>query len=49
METEACRAALLIAVQQGWSDIDLESDKVIVLWLLLLWLILLRIDRIFAV
>lgn len=26
METEACRAALLIAVQQGWSDIDLESD-----------------------
>lgn len=26
MEPEACRAGLLIAVHQGWSDIELESD-----------------------
>lgn len=26
MEAEACRAGLLIAVHQGWSDIELESD-----------------------
>lgn len=26
MEVEACRAGLLIALHQGWTDIDLESD-----------------------
>ena len=26
METEACVASLLIAIQQGWSDIDLKCD-----------------------
>lgn len=27
MEAEACRAGLLIAIHQGWSNIDLQSDS----------------------
>jgi hypothetical protein len=26
MEVEACRAGLLVAIHQGWSDCDVESD-----------------------
>lgn len=26
MELEVCRAGLLIAIHQGWNEVDLESD-----------------------
>lgn len=31
MELEACRAGLLIAIHEEWSDVDLESDWSIVI------------------
>ncbi|KAM5564827.1 hypothetical protein ABKV19_019070 [Rosa sericea] len=31
METEACRAGLLLGIHQGWTDIDIESDSAILI------------------
>ncbi|XP_062026926.1 uncharacterized protein LOC133743137 [Rosa rugosa] len=31
MEVEACRAGLLLGIYQGWSDVDIESDSIILI------------------
>ncbi|KAL6191449.1 hypothetical protein ACLB2K_037839 [Fragaria x ananassa] len=29
MEVEVCKASLILGIQQGWKDIDIESDSIL--------------------